>query len=409
MVQDPNTFAAIAEPQADLKALYAHAEANGAMPLLSFFTGAGFLDIGFAEAGFPAVWHNEIVDWFIKGFELGMARRPEGLAGSGRIECRDSILTTGPNEIFAQAFQGGVAPGPFGVVGGPPCPDFSVGGKNRGQQGERGKLSEVYIDRILELCPAFFLFENVPGLLRTKKHREFFEHLRTKAQGSYVTDVRILNALDYGVPQDRERVFFVGFERRWLKRKYGIAAVRACDAAAASGEHWFPWGEAREFDGAKSRFAWPETSPFGESPSKPTDVPESLTIHGCILGGSGVDLSALPNGRDHFNPHSQKFREIAEGDDSKKSFKRLHRWRYSPAAAYGNNEVHLHPTEARRLTAREAMRIQTVPDWYALPSEMPLSHKFKTIGNGVPVKLARAVGLAIRKVLSGDGFDKATS
>jgi site-specific DNA-cytosine methylase len=62
---------------------------------------------------------------------------------------------------------------------------------------------------------------------------------------------------------------------------------------------------------------------------------------------------------------NKKFQEIAGGDNSRQSLKRLHRRRYSPAAAYGNNEVHLHPTEKRRLTVRETMRIQTVPDEYA--------------------------------------------
>jgi DNA (cytosine-5)-methyltransferase 1 len=404
MIQNSNTHDAVANLPADLPALFARADAAGAMPLLSFFTGAGFLDIGFAEAGFPAVWHNEIMEWFVRGYEFGMSKRPDTLAGTGWIECRESIAATGPNEIFEQAFQGGRAPGPFGIVGGPPCPDFSVGGKNRGQRGERGKLSEVYIDRILELNPAFFLFENVPGLLRTKKHRGFFDKIRSKAQQEYVTDVRILNALDYGVPQDRERVFFVGFERRWFKRKYGVAAMRACDAAANAGEYWFPWDTAREFDGAKAAFRWPATSPFRQTPLKSDGIPEELTVHGCMLGAAGEGLSALPNGKDVFNPYSQKFHEIDEGDDSRKSFKRLHRWRYSPAAAYGNNEVHLHPVEPRRLTVREAMRIQTVPDWYCLPPEMPLSHKFKTIGNGVPVKLARAVALAVRNVLTGGAF-----
>jgi DNA (cytosine-5)-methyltransferase 1 len=58
--------------------------------------------------------------------------------------------------------------------------------------------------------------------------------------------------------------------------------------------------------------------------------------------------------------------------------------------------------QPRRLTVREALRIQTVPDKYILPSDMPLSHKFKTIGNGVPVKLATAVASSIEKVLKGD-------
>lgn len=110
-------------------------------------------------------------------------------------------------------------------------------------------------------------------------------------------------------------------------------------------------------------------------------------------------LSLLPNGTEGFNPYSRRFKTVAEGDDSKKCFKRLHRWRYSPAAAYGNNEVHLHPTEPRRLTVREAMQIQTVPENYALPADMTLSSKFKTIGNAVPVRLAEAMAGSLKEVI----------
>ncbi|WP_200850688.1 DNA cytosine methyltransferase, partial [Klebsiella pneumoniae] len=66
----------------------------------------------------------------------------------------------------------------IGFIGGPPCPDFSVAGKNKGRDGENGKLSQSYIDIIVEMKPDFFLFENVKGLYRTLKHREFFEHLK---------------------------------------------------------------------------------------------------------------------------------------------------------------------------------------------------------------------------------------
>ena len=97
-----------------------------------------------------------------------------------------------------------------------------------------------------------------------------------------------------------------------------------------------------------------------------------------------------------------RFNTVAEGDVKGKSFKRLHRWRYSPTAAYGNREVHLHPSERRRLTVREAMRIQSVPDAYALPVTMTLGKKFKAISNGVPVTLARVLAEQIASYLNGD-------
>jgi DNA (cytosine-5)-methyltransferase 1 len=116
-----------------------------------------------------------------------------------------------------------------------------------------------------------------------------------------------------------------------------------------------------------------------------------------LLSGIPDDL---PNAQEGFNPHSDKFRSMYEGDTSGKSFKRLHRYRYSPTVCYGNNEVHLHPWEDRRLTVRESMRIQGIPDNYALPEEVPLSAKFKMIGNGVPVPLAELVARSLFKFLT---------
>jgi DNA (cytosine-5)-methyltransferase 1 len=90
-----------------------------------------------------------------------------------------------------------------------------------------------------------------------------------------------------------------------------------------------------------------------------------------------------------------KFESIDEGDVSKKSYKRLHRYRYSPTAAYGNNEVHIHPTEPRRLNIAEVLAIQSLPQFFSLPEGMTLTQKFKTVGNGVPYLLSKGVSKSI--------------
>ena len=102
---------------------------------------------------------------------------------------------------------------------------------------------------------------------------------------------------------------------------------------------------------------------------------------------------------DYYSTAEQKMQTIPEGDVSGKSFKRLHRWRYSPTAAYGNNEVHLHPYRVRRLSVAESMAIQSIPDWFALPANMTLSNKFKVIGNGVPVLMATAIAQTLSELL----------
>jgi DNA (cytosine-5)-methyltransferase 1 len=385
------------------------------IPLLSFFSGAGFLDIGFMRAGFNIVWRNEYNPSFVGGFEYGMSKL--GLPDSEcKVQNQKSIIDIGPAQVAKEAFLNTPRPKLFGFIGGPPCPDFSVGGKNKGSDGEKGKLSEVYVNRILELQPTFFLFENVPGLLRTSKHCLFLTGLMKKLSHDYLLDINILNALEYGVPQDRERVFLIGFQKNWLKRNLNFHITEFSNdwiyqlqfkakrnnkiLPSFTPPHWFPWNANAQYLNAKNRFKWGQKNDFGLEVERPEGTPDELMVHKYICDQD--EIASLENGLEGFNPKSDKFLLIPEGDDSRKSFKRLHRWRYSPAAAYGNNEVHLHPTLPRRITVREALRIQTVPDEYSLPPLMPLSHKFKTIGNGVPVKLAEAVAQSIKMVLNGE-------
>lgn len=360
---------------------------NSQIPILSFFTGAGFLDIGFMLAGFKIIWCNEYEKSFVKCYEYGLTSLT-GIEHS--VSNTSSIIELGPNQIAREAFNNSQIPEVFGMIGGPPCPDFSVGGKNRGSEGDQGKLSQVYVNRIIELQPTFFLFENVPGLLRTAKHREFFGLLRGQLSTDYITDFRVLNALDFGVPQDRERVIMIGIKKKWLQKKLGLRKI-------PPDFQWFEWPEDERYNNAKTRFLWPGAAPFGGEPEKPESIPDELMVGPIICNLE--EMAQLPNGLESFAPISEKFLIIPEGDVSRKSFKRLHRWRYSPTAAYGNNEVHLHPTQPRRLTVREALRIQSVPDSYIMPDNIPLTYKFKTIGNGVAVKLANAVANSIRKMV----------
>ena len=104
------------------------------------------------------------------------------------------------------------------------------------------------------------------------------------------------------------------------------------------------------------------------------------------------DVLHHPNAQDIFVVKKpQRFRTIEEGDIKGKSFKRLHRWRYSPTAAYGNNEVHLHPYLPRRISVAEALAIQSIPSNFEVQNDLPLSAKFKMVGNGVPYLLALGI------------------
>lgn len=131
----------------------------GTPPLVSFFTGGGFLDLGMTRAGFHIVWSLEVQKAFCDAHDHGMKTLFESQAIEGAapiIRCRDDIRTKGPAAIRREAL-GAIKKGDhFGMIGGPPCPDFSVGGKNRGFAGNRGQLTQVFIERICEMEPSFF-------------------------------------------------------------------------------------------------------------------------------------------------------------------------------------------------------------------------------------------------------------
>jgi DNA (cytosine-5)-methyltransferase 1 len=369
------------------------------IPVLSFFTGGGFLDLGFEQAGFKIVWTNECNPVFKDMYEYGMTAWRRSFNSDAQIaridDCR-SIVAISAEDIIKKAFPEG-RPSLFGAIGGPPCPDFCTGGKNRGREGKQGILSKTYVDRICEIKPDFFLFENVPGLLRTKKHREFLAGLENQLEeNGYSLDLNILNVLELGLPQDRERLIFIGIIHKRLE---------ACLSRVPKEEErgWFSFPESSEYKDAKTRFNWPTIEPLSKKPGKPAGIPEDLMVYHILEGCDPPNKQ--PNGLEGFRPYSDKFTTVCEGDVRRKSFKRLHRYRYSPTACYGHNEVHLHPWENRRLTVRETMRIQGIPDTYALPPEKTLTAKFAIIGNGVPVPLAHQVAVSLYNFLH-KGFEQ---
>ncbi len=362
------------------------------IPILSFFTGGGFLDLGCEKAGFRVVWTNEANPLFADMYEHGITsyrRQTKKSIKWAKVSSRLDVRLLQKDKILLAAFRK-KRPNIFGVIGGPPCPDFSNGGKNRGEKGDHGKLTKTFIALICRLRPTFFIMENVPGLFRNKKHREFLFVLKKQLSGSgFVSDFSILNALEFGVPQDRPRLFLVGLRKGYFRRKFQTNKLPQKNG-------WFPFPKPI-YPNAKQVYGWPRISRFGDKPAKPRGIPYELMVSSALNGQ--VPIEKIANGSESFSSYSKKIKKVSEGDVAGKSFKRLHRFRYSPTACYGNNEVHLHPWKPRRLTVREALRIQSVPDAYELPANKPLSAKFKMIANGVPVELARHVARAMHKII----------
>ena len=346
------------------------------------------MDMGFMQAGFEIVWTNEFDKDFAKLHAAGITswRKSQSNGIKAEIFNTKSITEVSSSEIISEAFPKG-KPENFGMIGGPPCQDFSMNGSMKGFDGDRGKLTTLYFDKILELKPTFFVMENVTGLTKRKETKEFLLTLLKRVEEEYFIDHEKLNALEFGVPQFRERIFFVGIKKTKLDKKI---------VSQSPFGKWFPFPVNKSYQNAATKYVWAKQVPFGKTLTKPNDLPLKLCVESCLVPTR--KMNSTDNANEFFNLYvTEKFLQaIDEGETNRPSFKRLHRYKYSPTACYGNNEVHLHPYKNRRLSVREALRIQGVPDTYILPTELPLSKKFKMIGNGVPVPLAEAVANAVK-------------
>ncbi len=162
------------------------------MNIISLFSGAGGLDLGFHQAGFNTIWANEYDKEIWETFETNFS--------DTKLD-RRSIVNIPSSEI----------PEAIGLIGGPPCQSWSEAGSLRGINDKRGQLFFEFIRVLRDKKPLFFLAENVSGMLASR-HSDALENIKNHFKDSgYNLSFKLLNASDYGVAQDRERVFFVGF------------------------------------------------------------------------------------------------------------------------------------------------------------------------------------------------------
>ncbi|MDY4683805.1 MAG: DNA cytosine methyltransferase [Prevotella sp.] len=365
------------------------------MNIFSFFSGAGFLDLGFELQGnFNVVFVNEFHQAF--NYVYQYAREHMGINPPMYGHHVENILhyLDGEHpemlEELARLVDESKHNQLTGFIGGPPCPDFSVAGRNRGQEGENGRLSGTYCDLICETHPDFFVFENVKGLYRTARHRAFFEELKQRfvEHGYYLTE-QLINAIEYGAPQDRDRIILIGFSQETVEELHlPVQEHNLLD---------FPWEEHKIYNLEDVKaLPWPVTNPYQEN--VPTVMPDGIIEELTVMHWwQQNDVENHPNANMYFQPRAGliRFQTKDEGDMERKCYKRLHRWRYSPTAAYGNNEVHIHPYLPRRISAAEALAIQSLPANFILPPDLTLTDAFKTIGNGVPFVAANGIAASI--------------
>ena len=177
-------------------------DSSSAIPAISLFSGAGGLDLGFARAGFD--------------IRLAVEVDPAAVATLRRNWRSTTVITRPLEELSTGELldRAGLSVGGVGVLfGGPPCQSFCIAGNGRGLGDPRGQLLLEFCRVVREAQPRVFVIENVPGLLRVSRIVEaVHEAVNRSAESEYNVSHDTLDAAEYGVPQHRKRVFFVGWK-----------------------------------------------------------------------------------------------------------------------------------------------------------------------------------------------------
>lgn len=328
------------------------------MKLASLFSGAGGLDLGFKKAGFNTLWANEYDPTIWDTFEHNFP---------GTKLDRRSITDISHTEV---------PDGIDGIIGGPPCQSWSEAGAGRGINDKRGQLFFEYIRLLKEKQPKFFLAENVSGILHPKHNEAFEEILKQFFDAGYNVSHKLLNANDYGVPQDRLRVIIVGYHRKRMPGFFEFPQPLKHKPVLRDA--------ISDLRGAK------EALPYNKTHGDSLAIPNHEYMNG---GFSTIYMSrnrvrswdepsfTIQAGGRHapIHPQAPKMKFIEEN-------KRI----------FVPDKEHLY----RRLSVRECARIQTFPDDFIFKYGH-VADGYKMIGNAVPVEFAKNIALKIMSDLKG--------
>lgn len=350
--------------------------------VISLFSGGGGLDLGLAAAGFDILFENDIDQASCNTLDLnGKKAKGFGLSGFEHavVQCGD-IREIDGSEILKQA---NCKAGEIDVLaGGPPCQAFSVFGKRRGTVDQRGQLSFEYKRVLGQISPKVFIFENVAGLLTVEKgetYNRLLQELSEPADGlEYKIFANRVDAHDYCVPQNRDRVIIVGI-------RSDIAASRGLDS--------FHIDELSSSDPKDTKLVpWRTVSDAfrGLPELGPNEPPSTLVFN--------------HHGRKHSDQIIERYDRLGPGErDGKTRINRLYLDRPSYTIVVGSDKGggkgHVHPTHPREVTPRESARIQTFPDWWEFTGSV--RDEIRQIGNAVPTLLGYSIGNSLRTKVFG--------
>ena len=334
--------------------------AKSQLNLVSLFTGAGGLDIGFKEAGFNCVFASDIMPQAELTFNYNFPSTPF-IRKDIRLFSKEEIeRLIGKNRIDL-------------IIGGPPCQGFSNMG-NKNSSDPRNYLFENYVRVVEVIQPKCFLFENVKGLLTMFEGRFFDKVVNAFLEIGYNLSYSLLDSSKYGVPQKRERIIIFGTK---INRPFKFP--KANKGSFGKLKSFLNVGDAIN-DLMNLEFIFPNHIPLNHN---------DIVISRYKLIPEGGKL-----------PKPEDLPEEIRRKNFGNTYTRLHRKEVSSTIVPGNNALPVHPILNRSLTAREAARIQTFPDYFIFKGDR--RSQCILVGNAVPpllgAKLAECVSNFINNI-----------
>lgn len=320
------------------------------------------MDLGFYKAGFRTIVANE---WDKKITPTFRANFPDVELIEGDIRKIDSSAL--PDNII-------------GIIGGPPCQSWSEAGALKGIEDRRGQLFYEYIRIIRDKRPVFFVAENVSGMLAARHRKAVQEFISLFEEIGYNVNLKLLNAKDFGVAEDRERVFFIGF-RKDVNIPFFTYPTPLDSRLTLKDVIWdlkdsaIPAKEKNKTNGddcivANHEYYIGSYSPIFMSRNR-------------VRGWDEPGFTVQASGRQcQLHPQAPKMENIG-----------LNRFRFVPGCE------HLY----RRMSVREVARIQGFPDNFQFIYN-DVDYGYKMVGNAVPVNLAYSVALQIKIYLKNAGI-----
>jgi len=313
-------------------------------------------------------------------FGIAVALRPKEIVGL-EID-RNAVMTYNLNlarynaKSFIQDVLEWKPDGYYDIImGGSPCQPFSyANAKRKGEKHPLFPTLERFFDIVLELEPPVFIHENVKGLL-SLRHRHVYGEQVKRLKDRYAIVHGILNSADYGVPQKRERLFTIGIHRS-LRKVPSLPIPTHSEKPAMTIHGTLPkWLTLREAIGDIMATTQPETIIFRQ------EQVERIRRERANTRGIHWGVMEFPDNLD--KPARTISSHTIEGT------KRETIVIMSPTAGLDGNSIY------RRLTVREALRVQSFPDWWSFPDGLSITLKYRLLGEAVPPILAYKIGRSI--------------